>query len=859
MLFLRVSFCLFNWFNSFVILFSSANLIITNCATESFIFFCCANCVAFNVPTTFCWSLMSFSNSCLFFNKLTVLEPFFNAWSSKKVMFLSSFLNASSFLIWLVFSLPKSRSISLWLLRILCNTLAWLSSFSLLVLATLPLLSISPLIVNCSSFSWGLPNTFSNVLLNFSWSFNVLATILCCKITSSSSSALFFKALPRSTSRVLSLFSNRSASVLILSKAFNWDWIAASAFSAFKEPAAKSSENCFPKRAISTKALAALPTADSRGLKPSSVSSPTLLVMPPMFAIMSPELLIIRPKSSFVPEMASLSCFADKLKVSPIVLKLSISCWVSFPPILSSNSSIVLLISPKATFASGPSLENCFAKLPCVVGLTIVSNFARACITVSNCANSSSIFFGSKREPLKAFSTSSLKALPNALNCGAAPFNKSKNFWNKPTKFSRISTSSIPNNLPIASAANWNKDKANVTVVIILKNLDKPLPAMPIILPIPPIAKEKMLADTAAFFCAASKSISCCFKLSIAIVACCLLLVPFTRAKVATSIARASLKVDCATPSCAFVKRLPLEISSICALAWSFIVFSAWVPNLVNSVFDWANSDAFRDAVWKPAFNLFKLPETRSEKPTMLVDTSSIAAPNTLIAWAPTTLANKPNKAIAFDVLLLIKSTTGPKEFAKNPPSFNPKSTIVALNLDNDCAEVSVEVSISLNFRCPSSITALTNACRLSKLVKEVTLTPILSAYFLTAGSILVKIPSSSKSSGSSFAAPLTTLWKASLKFLPKAFDARKDTSLNSSICELLNPADKPKLTFCAASNNDNCDFVMAWTVERICCPLSPIVEASFSVPAMICSNSAERCKAKKAAVKAKMFAAAPA
>ena len=41
--------------------------------------------------------------------------------------------------------------------------------------------------------------------------------------------------------------------------------------------------------------------------------------------------------------------------------------------------------------------------------------------------------------------------------------------------------------------------------------------------------------------------------------------------------------------------------------------------------------------------------------------------------------------------------------------------------------------------------------------------------------------------------------------------------------------------------------------------PLSPIVLANCCVPEIICSNSADRCSAKKAAVKAKMLAAAPA
>ena len=106
------------------------------------------------------------------------------------------------------------------------------------------------------------------------------------------------------------------------------------------------------------------------------------------------------------------------------------------------------------------------------------------------------------------------------------------------------------------------------------------------------------------------------------------------------------------------------------------------------------------------------------------------------------------------------------------------------------------ETLIIPNFRSPSSIAALTKACLLSKFVKEVAALPSSAAYLCTAGSILVKIPSSSKSSGSSLAVPRNSRCKASVKFLPKALDALRDTKLSLSICSVLNPADNPMLTF---------------------------------------------------------------
>ena len=80
-----------------------------------------------------------------------------------------------------------------------------------------------------------------------------------------------------------------------------------------------------------------------------------------------------------------------------------------------------------------------------------------------------------------------------------------------------------------------------------------------------------------------------------------------------------------------------------------------------------------------------------------------------------------------------------------------------------DFCVVGIIVSIMKFFVSPSSIAAFTKACRFSKFVKLEATLPVV-AYFSAAGSILTKIPSSSNSSGSSFAAPRTTRLKASVK-----------------------------------------------------------------------------------------------
>ena len=169
-------------------------------------------------------------------------------------------------------------------------------------------------------------------------------------------------------------------------------------------------------------------------------------------------------------------------------------------------------------------------------------------------------------------------------------------------------------------------------------------------------------------------------------------------------------------------------------------------------------------------------------------------------AFEPTTPANMPKAAIALDKLPDMKSAMGANPTASRDPNLSPRLITVAANFSKDSAVVLVEMSTSLNFLVPSSITALANACLRSKLVSELAERPTESAYFLTAGSIRVKIPSSSNSSGSSLAAPRDTRVNASVRDLPKALEALRDTSESFSICVVLNPAARPIFTVCAVS-----------------------------------------------------------
>ena len=168
-------------------------------------------------------------------------------------------------------------------------------------------------------------------------------------------------------------------------------------------------------------------------------------------------------------------------------------------------------------------------------------------------------------------------------------------------------------------------------------------------------------------------------------------------------------------------------------------------------------------------------------------------------------LATSAKTEIAPVKSLVKKSITGTKASAAKTPNLCPKSCKVALSLLRlFCAEGAL-VSISLNFLLPSSIIALTNACLRSNSVKSFTALPISLAYALVAGSSLVNMPSSSKSSGSSFAAPLVSLSKASDKFLPKATETLVDILASCSICLVLKPVDKARLAFSAASPSATC------------------------------------------------------
>ena len=95
----------------------------------------------------------------------------------------------------------------------------------------------------------------------------------------------------------------------------------------------------------------------------------------------------------------------------------------------------------------------------------------------------------------------------------------------------------------------------------------------------------------------------------------------------------------------------------------------------------------------------------------------------------PKTRANTPpNKSNALPKFLEKKSASGVNTLATNCPNVLAKSVSATINCSIDFCDDGIVVSIEENFLCPSSITALTKACRFSNFVKELVATFSLAA-----------------------------------------------------------------------------------------------------------------------------------